>query len=72
MNTLAFSPTDNILACGSKERIVKLFDSITMENYCNLDGHKAGVRSVLFTPDGKLLISGSGDTVVNIWKIDTR
>ena len=37
-----------------------------MEMYHVLDGHKAGVRSILFTPNGKILISGAGDTVVHI------
>lgn len=37
-----------------------------------LEGHTEAVLSVAFSPDGKALASGSGDTTVRIWDLQTE
>eukprot|EP01113_Clastostelium_recurvatum_P036801 TRINITY_DN5305_c0_g1_i1.p1 TRINITY_DN5305_c0_g1~~TRINITY_DN5305_c0_g1_i1.p1 ORF type:complete len:472 (-),score=54.45 TRINITY_DN5305_c0_g1_i1:3-1418(-) len=37
----------------------------------SLPGHSEAVLSVSFSPNGELLASGSGDTTVRIWDVDT-
>ncbi|MDH6086987.1 WD40 repeat domain-containing protein [Umezakia ovalisporum] len=35
-----------------------------------LEGHNSWVRSVIISPDGKTLASGSGDNTIKIWDLD--
>jgi len=45
------------MGCGNRERI---------EN----EGHRGDVNSVAFSPDGKLLASGSDDTSAKLWDVN--
>jgi WD40 repeat protein len=36
----------------------------------NSSGHSSGVMSVAFSPDGKTIVSGSGDNSIKIWQLE--
>jgi ribosome assembly protein 4 len=38
----------------------------------SLNGHTEAVLSVCFSPDGKMLATGSGDTTVRVWDLSTE
>ncbi|KAL2915398.1 ribosome assembly [Polyrhizophydium stewartii] len=38
----------------------------------SLSGHTEAILSVCFSPDGKMLATGSGDTTVRIWDLNTE
>ena len=38
---------------------------------CTLTGHSKYVRSVAYSPDGKHIVSGSGDRTVKVWDSQT-
>lgn len=58
-NPVTISPNGMILACGCVDLTVKLFDVQTGRLTQTLTGYSGPVHSVVFSPDSKLLISGS-------------
>ncbi|RAL07844.1 WD40 repeat domain-containing protein, partial [Aspergillus homomorphus CBS 101889] len=71
VKSIAFSPDSCILASGSDDNTVKLWDTtIGFEQY-TLDSHSLWVRTVAFSPDGRTLASGSSDNTFKIWDVIT-
>jgi hypothetical protein len=64
---VVFSPDGRLLASGSRDRMVRLWDPATGEQRGVLTGHTDWVWSVAFSPDGRLLASGSRDGTVRLW-----
>lgn len=58
---------DNILATGSYDATIKIWDIATGEEIRTLRGHTSGIRCLQF--DGSKLISGSIDHTVKIWNL---
>lgn len=59
--SIAFSPDGQMLASGSGNQIIKLWDSASGQLLKTLAGHGAGIYSVAFSPDGRILASDGGD-----------
>ncbi len=71
--SVAFSPVDNtLLASGSSDGTVKLWDVVNQTNVATLEEHAGGVVSIAFSPNGMLLASGSGDGTVKLWNVHTH
>ncbi len=71
--TVAFSPGGRLLASGSVDGIVKIWDSTTGEERAALAGHIGPVETVGFSLDGNTLASGGGyrDGTVRLWDVRT-
>ncbi|MCJ1467401.1 hypothetical protein MMC07_006025 [Pseudocyphellaria aurata] len=64
---VAFSPDGQLLASGSHDNTVRLWDPVTGDSRATLEGHSDPVNTVVFSPDGQLLASGSHDNTVRLW-----
>jgi WD40 repeat protein len=69
--TLAVSPTTPLLASGSADCTIKLWNG---QGQClaTLREHLSRVWSVTFSPDGEWLASSSDDQTVKLWQVATR
>ncbi|KAL4887992.1 WD40-repeat-containing domain protein [Aspergillus ambiguus] len=67
VGAVAFSPSNQMLATGSHDRTIKLWDTTTGSLQQSLEGHLALVRTIVFSPCGRLLASGSHDNTVKLW-----
>lgn len=69
---MAFSPDGRLLAsAGGRDKTVRLWDVATGQSVRTLTGHTEMVRAVAFSPDGRLVASGSHDKTVRLWNPDT-
>ena len=64
MTTVAFSPDGSLIATGTGFRRVKLWHATTGQNIDTFNDHRALVRAVSFSPDGRTLASASDDGTV--------
>lgn len=72
VDALAFSPDDKILASGSRDRKVELWDVANHQRLSILDGYTDGIISMIFSADGKKFASNSRDGTAHLWDLDTQ
>jgi glucose repression regulatory protein TUP1 len=69
VTSVAISPNGQLVAAGSLDTVVRIWDVTTAQLVERLRGHKDSVYSVAFTPDGKGLVSGSLDKTLKYWDV---
>jgi WD40 repeat protein len=70
IHSYAFSPDSRLLATGSLDKTVKLWDVTTGQLLRTLSGHSGTVEEVYFSADGKKIISQSISEDI-IWEVDS-
>jgi WD40 repeat protein len=67
--TFAISQTQNRIIVGYQSGRMNLFNLETRKLIQNMTGHYAGISLLKFSPDSKLLVSGSLDNTARVWNI---
>ncbi|MCJ1348728.1 hypothetical protein MMC31_006961 [Peltigera leucophlebia] len=70
-NAVVFSPDGQLVASGSNDHTVRLWDAGTGSCRSTLKGHSDLVNVVAFSPDGQLVASASSDNMVRLWDVGT-
>jgi WD40 repeat protein len=80
--SVAFSPDGKYVLTGSgrfprfdpdqkADNTARLWDIGTGQELRKFEGHSAAVRSVAFSPDGQVILTGSDDESVRLWETQT-
>lgn len=69
ITSVALSPDGKLVAAGSLDTMVRVWNVQTGHQVERLKGHKDSVYSVAFSPDGKYLVSGSLDRTLRVWDL---
>jgi len=70
ISSVVFNSRGNLLAAGSSDRSVTLWEMPDGQFLLPLDGHTRPVTCVAFNPQGSRLASGGLDATVRIWPLD--
>ena len=69
--SVAFSPNGQMLASGSADRTIRLWNPHTGKSLKTLQGHRSWVWGIAISPDNKFLASGSYDHTVKVWDLES-
>ncbi|HRI39610.1 MAG TPA: WD40 repeat domain-containing protein, partial [Nitrospira sp.] len=72
VRTIAFAPTGKMVATGSYDKTIKLWDVDSRREVATLKGHTDTVYGVRFSPDGHTLASCSADKSIKLWDVASR
>ena len=73
VRSVAFSPDGHILAVGSSDSVIRLWNLTNPVHATQigqpLTGLTRSVTSVAFSPDGRILAAGSDDHMIRLWNV---
>ncbi len=71
IHSVAFSPKGKLLAAGTVNGEIRLWQAFSGTPLLTFQGHTDRVWSVAFSPDENILASGSADQTIRLWEVST-
>jgi len=71
VQTVTFSTDGTMIASGSADATICVWDAVSGVEVLEIRGHDGGISSVVFSPDGHRIVSGSWDRTVRVWDMGT-
>ena len=65
--SIDYSPDGKLIATGSNDQTMRVWDGSTLQPISVIRGHTGPVRLVMFTPDSKHLLSWGDDSSLRLW-----
>ncbi len=69
---LKFSLDGQMLASGSADRRIRLWNPATGKIIYTFDGHQEAVTAIEFMSNGKILVSASADRTIRFWDLEQK
>lgn len=67
--SLAMNAAGTVMAAGSTERALRVWDPRTCDKKMKLKGHTDNVKALLVNRDGTHILSGSSDGTIRLWSL---
>jgi U3 small nucleolar RNA-associated protein 13 len=72
INIVSVSPNDAVIASGSQDKTVKLWNPSDLSLQGVLKGHKRGIWDCQFSPYDRVVATSSADQTIKIWSLSTH
>ncbi|OBZ73444.1 hypothetical protein A0H81_07250 [Grifola frondosa] len=69
---LATDPYGSVVASGSPERVIRMWDPRSGRRVGKLVGHTDNIRAILISEDAKYLLTGSADASIKLWSLSSQ
>ncbi|KAI6099883.1 hypothetical protein EDD16DRAFT_1764042 [Pisolithus croceorrhizus] len=70
--SLAVDPCGHVVASGSPERVVRMWDPRAGKRIGKLVGHTDNIRAILISEDSRYLLTGSADGSIKLWSLASQ
>ena len=71
VTSIAVSNSGNLVASGSGDETINIWNGNTGQLLRTLEGHSKGINSLAIAPDGYTIVSGSEDKTIKVWNGNT-
>ena len=71
IRSICFLNDGKMVASGSRDKIIKIWNIETGKVIRNLEEHTNFVYSICLSSNGKILVSGSSDEYIIVWNVET-
>ena len=67
--SMSMTSQASLLACGSPENCIRLWDPRSCSKVMKLKGHTHNIRCLVLNRDGTQILSASSDNTVRLWSL---